>query len=190
MRAAPALLPVNAWNSQGQLEGRAVTQTHMATLANIFNRFAVASEAAEAVTSEVRAQADAACRLRALPNEDVYFFVKRIDNSRVVRQADPAERARGWRVVAGGCGAAVLLIGTLLPSAYGLLAGYQINQLQSEYQKLVTQKAVIELEEAALISPERLQVWAQRDKFAEPSPDSIVYITPKTDQALALNRQQ
>jgi hypothetical protein len=161
----------------------------MATLANIFNRFGVASVAAEAVTSEDRAQADSACRLRALPNEDVYFFVKRIDNARVVRQADPAERARGWRVVAGGCGAAVLLIATLLPSAYGLLAGYQLNQLQSDHQKLITQKSTLELEEAALISPERLQVWADRDKFAEPAPESVVYITPKNDESLALNRQ-
>jgi hypothetical protein len=161
----------------------------MATLANIFNRFTVASVADEAIIPEARVQADAACRLRALPNEDVYFFVKRIDNSRVVRQADPAERARSWRVVAGGCGAAVLLIGTLLPSAYGLLAGYQLNQLRVENQKLITQKATLELEEAALVSPERLQMWADRDSFDEPAPESVVYITPKNDESLALNRQ-
>jgi hypothetical protein len=161
----------------------------MATLANIFHRFSVASVADEAVIPELGARADEACRLRSLPNEDVYFYVKRIDNSRVVRQADPAERARGWRVVAGGCGAAVLLIGTLLPSAYGLLAGYQLSQLRAEHQKLVTQKATLELEEAALVSPERLQIWAERDKFGEPAPESIIYITPKNDESLALNRQ-
>jgi hypothetical protein len=161
----------------------------MATLANIFNRFTDASVAAEAVIPEVRAQADEGCRLRALPNEDVYFFVKRIDNSRVVREIDPAERARGWRVVAGGCAAAVLLIGTLLPSAYGLLAGYQLSHLQAEHQKLVTQKAMVELEEAALVSPERLQVWAERDEFTEPAPESVVYINPKNQESLALNRQ-
>ena len=160
----------------------------MATLANIFNRFTDAA-AADAVIPEVRAQADEACRLRGLPNEDVYFFVKRIDNSRVVRQADPAERARGWGVVAGGCGAAVLLIATLLPSAYGLLAGYQLSALEAEHHKLVNQQATLELEEAALVSPERLQAWAERDRFAEPAPESVVYIDPKNDQSLALNRQ-
>ena len=33
-------------------------------------------------------------KLRALPNEDVYFYFKKIDNARVVREADPTARAR------------------------------------------------------------------------------------------------
>jgi hypothetical protein len=36
-----------------------------------------------------RAQAADPCLLRALPNDDVYFYSKKIDNSRVIRQADP-----------------------------------------------------------------------------------------------------
>ena len=89
----------------------------MATLANIFNRFSVASAAAGALESGIRTHADESCRLRPLPNEAIYFYVKPINNSRVVRQADPVQRARDRRVVAGGFAAAVLLIGALLPSA-------------------------------------------------------------------------
>ena len=40
-----------------------------------------------------RSTADA-FKLRALPNEDVYFFVKRIDNSRLTRSLEPS-RLRG-----------------------------------------------------------------------------------------------
>jgi hypothetical protein len=131
---------------------------------------------------------DDSCRLRALPNEDVYFFIKRIDNSRVVRQADPLERARDRRVVAGGFLAAALLIGTLLPSAYGLIAGYQLNQLRSENVRLLNEKSKLELEEARLVSPERLQELAKKYNFEAPTPGRVVHVTGN-DESLALNRQ-
>jgi len=159
----------------------------MATLANIFNRFTVAA-AAEADNS----RAAAACedyRLRALPNEDVYFYVKRIDNSRVIRQADPEDRAKANRVLLGGAMAAVLFIGTLLPSAYGLMAGYQLNQLRTENQRLANEKATLELEEARLVSVERLQALAKDGQFQEPTPERVVYLQSKEDGSLALNRQ-
>ena len=35
----------------------------------------------------------------AFPNEDVYLYVKHIDNSRVLREADPAARAICWRLI-------------------------------------------------------------------------------------------
>jgi len=159
----------------------------MATLANIFNRFTVAT-AAEADNSRAVAMSDD-CRLRALPNEDVYFFVKRIDNSRVIREADPADRAKANRVLIGGALAAALLIGTLLPSAYGLIAGYQLNQLQADNQRLQNEKATLELEEARLVSVERLQTLAADGKFQEPTPDRIVYLPSKDDKSFAMNRQ-
>jgi len=36
-------------------------------------------------------------QLRALPQEDVFFHCKKIDNSRLVRAADPQARARAGR---------------------------------------------------------------------------------------------
>jgi hypothetical protein len=159
----------------------------MATLANIFNRFTVAGAAA-ADNSRAAAAADA-YRVRALPNEDVYFFVKRIDNSRVIRQADPEDRAKANRVLIGGALTAALLIGTLLPSAYGLIAGYQLNQLQTENQRLVNEKATLDLEEARLVSVDRLQALAADGKFQEPTPERVVYLQSKDDKSLALNRQ-
>jgi len=159
----------------------------MATLANIFNRFTIAG-AASADDSRAAALSDG-YRLRQLPNEDVYFFVKRIDNSRVIRQADPEDRAKANRVLIGGALTAALLIGTLLPSAYGLIAGYQLNQLQAENQRLANEKATLELEEARLVSVERLQALAADGKFQEPTPERVVYLQSKDDKSLALNHQ-
>lgn len=160
----------------------------MATLANIFNNFTGAralAGSADAVAVNTRSGAG---KLRALPNEDVYFFVKRIDNSRVVRQADPRAQARDWKVIGGASLAAAVLIGVLLPSAYGLMAGYQLSQLQQENQRLVTERSRLELEEAKLVSAERLQHLATMQEFIDPAPDRTVYL-PKSGNALALNRR-
>ena len=44
------------------------------------------------------------------PNEDVYLYVKHIDNSRVLREADPAARKTCWRLIGASFSFAVLLI--------------------------------------------------------------------------------
>src|SRR5262245_59747795 len=98
----------------------------MATLAAVYSRvfWKNAGEAPASGRSAAPRMA-AAAPLRAFANEDIYFFVKRIDNSRVVRQADPKAGGVCWRMIGSVGVAALLLIGVLLPSAYGLLAGYQ-----------------------------------------------------------------
>ena len=58
--------------------------------------------------------------------------MKRIDNSRVVRAGRSAGARDCWKLIGSVVAAAVLLIGVLLPSAYGLLAGYQIQSLRQE----------------------------------------------------------
>ena len=160
----------------------------MATLANIVNIFIGAGTVAESTTRTATRVSDL-CALRAVPNEDVYFFTKRIDNSRVIRQADARARAREVRLVAGAGVVAVSFIAMLLPSAYGLMAGYQLTSLQQTQQLLITERARLELEEARLMSPERLQALAREQEFVDPSPDRTVYLTPSQSQSLALNRQ-
>ena len=160
----------------------------MATIANLFNRFLDAGAVAEAAEQTVRSEASDYCRLRALPNEDVYFYVKRLDNAKVVREADPQSRAKSLKLLGASCLAAVALIGTLLPSAYGLMAGYQLHNLQADRQKLITERATLELEEARLVSPERLQELAKMQKFIDPTPENVVYL-PGKGESLALNRR-
>lgn len=162
----------------------------MATLANIFNQFVGAGTVAEAAPRSVTWETSEECKLRALPNEDVYLFSKRIDNSRVIRQADPRARARDWKFVGGATFAAIALIGMLLPSAYGLMAGYQLSQLQLANQKLQIERQQLEVKEASLLSTERLQELAKMQDFIDPAPERTVYLESKHDKSLALNRHR
>ncbi|HOK48460.1 MAG TPA: hypothetical protein PLK67_21115, partial [Bryobacteraceae bacterium] len=85
----------------------------MATLAAIFRR-SEASAATQARNAAAVFVQDP-YRLRPLPGEDVYLYSKRIDNSRVVRQADPASRKRFTRTVAMSMAMAVVLMLLCLP---------------------------------------------------------------------------
>jgi hypothetical protein len=145
----------------------------MATLADVWSRmFAQGMERA----SEAARGGDSSTRLRPFANEEILFYVKRIDNSRVVRAADPAARGRCWKLIGSVVGAAVLLIGVLLPSAYGLMAGYQIQSLRREGQRLATDQASLELREAQLVSPQRIQELARQQQFVDPAPARVLYL--------------
>jgi hypothetical protein len=128
--------------------------------------------------------------VRAFPNQDIYFFVKRIDNSRVVRQADPAAGGVCWKMIGSVGLAALLLIGVLLPSAYGLLAGYQLQSLREEAKRLAGQEASLELQEAKLVSPQRMEELARMQRFIDPEPQKVVYLDSKDGSSLALNKKQ
>ena len=63
----------------------------MATLANFFG-WIVGSKAFENASTHAATAAADPYVLRAIPNEDIYFFVKDINNARVVRASDPQSR--------------------------------------------------------------------------------------------------
>ena len=110
----------------------------MASIATVYNRVFQKSAEFGEETARVRTAPglDESARVRAFANEDIYFWVKRIENGRVVRRADPAASGMCWKLIGTAVAAAVLLIAVLLPSAYGLLAGYQIQTLQEESLRL------------------------------------------------------
>ncbi len=157
----------------------------MATLATVYNRFVGTKAATAAVENSARV-ANHEFTLRAIPNEDIYLFVKDIDNGRVVRQADPKARVACWRFIVSGGLAVTLLIGVLLPGAASRIAGYQLESLRAEQQKLMSDKANLELEEARLLSPERLEQLARIQNFVDPAPRTVVYLDAKSG-ALAMN---
>ncbi len=161
----------------------------MATLAQFFNQFSGAKAIADAAAMPAAEERSAAYKLRAVPNEDVYFYIKRIDNSRVVRQADPRARRRDWTLLGGAGLAAACVIAVLLPSAWSLMAGYQLSHLQQDNERLHVEKARLEVEEARLVSVERLQKLAN-GKFVPPAPDKTVYLGKPAEEAVAqLNRR-
>jgi hypothetical protein len=155
----------------------------MATLATMYSRLF----ARDVESRQISRAADTASRLRPFANEDIYLFVKRIDNTRVVREADPKARGVAWKLIGSVVGAAVLLIGVLLPSAYGLLAGYQIQSLRQEGQRLATEHSALELKEAELLSPARMEELARLQQFIDPAPTKVVYLD--NNGSLALNKK-
>jgi cell division protein FtsL len=156
----------------------------MAAQANLYSRWLDRSER-EARRENPRV-GDVSTRVRAFANDDIYFHVKRIDNSGVVRTADPRARGVCWRLIGSVGAAVVLLIGVLLPSAYSLMAGYQIQSLRQEQARLVNEQASLELEEATLLSPARMEQLAREQQFTDPPSDKVVYLDGKSG-SLAMN---
>ena len=51
------------------------------------------------------------------------------------------------------------------------------------------ESARLEIKEPRLLSAERLQELAKMQDFIDPAPERTVYLEPKNDKSLALNRQ-
>jgi hypothetical protein len=128
--------------------------------------------------------------VRPFANEDIFFHVKKIDNSRVVRAADPQAREACWKLIGSVVAAAVLLIAVLLPGAYSLLAGFQIQTLRQEANRLANERVSLELKEADLLSPARMEEMARAQQFVDPAPQKVVYLDGQPDFQVAQNAGQ
>jgi hypothetical protein len=159
----------------------------MATLATLYNRILGAKAYESAYSATSRAVEDPYA-LRVIANEDIYFFVKDINNARVVRESDPRARTNCWKLIGTAGATAVLLIGVLLPSAYGLLAGYQVESLKQEQSHLTAERNSLELEEARLLSPARLEELARNQAFVDPGPHTVVYLDGKGSIAMNVKK--
>jgi hypothetical protein len=126
--------------------------------------------------------------LRALPHEDVFFYSKRIDNSRLVREADPQARGACWSAIGAASIALVLLTSLLAPSVAGTLAGYKLESLRAQEQKLLTERRVLELQEAALLRLDRLEKLARAQNLVAPRSEQIIHLEPTGDAAVAMIR--
>jgi len=147
----------------------------MGTLATFFRKSDAIAIAASRRES-VRARVDDPFMLRALPNDAVYFYAKRIDNSRIVRQADPAARGECWSAM--GAASVLLVLGAsiIAPHVGGVLAGYKLEALKQEQQTLVNEKRELEVKEAGLLSPERLNDLARARNLASPGADQVIHL--------------
>src|SRR5262249_31625979 len=121
----------------------------------------------------------------AFPNEDVYFYIKRIDNSQVLREADPAARKACWKMIGSSLTIATLAIGLLLPGLYSLVAGYRMEALRQERDRLMLDRATLEYQESKLLDPARLEELAKMQQFVDPAATTVVYLDNKSDEVLA-----
>ena len=126
-------------------------------------------------------------QLRALPHEDVIFYCKRIDNSRLVRDSDPKSRGACWGAIGAACLGVALLTGVLAPSVASTLAGYKLESLRSEERRLVDERRTLELQEAELLSPERLEKLAKNQNLVTPQSGQVVHLEGnKPDNSVAM----
>jgi|SRR5579872_2837834 len=162
----------------------------MATLATYFRKDEAVFYSEEAAAVPVRRPVSRAAdpyRLRTLPNEDVYFFCKRIDNSRIQKQKDPRSVQQCWSAIGAFALLAVLLAGALAPTVWGTFAGYQLQALKQERQHLLDERSALEVDEATLVSPARLEKLAREQRLLQPAPGQVFHLDPHADGSLALN---
>jgi len=124
--------------------------------------------------------------LRPLPQEDVFFYCKRIDNSRLVREADPQARGACWSAIGVACFLLALLTSVLVPNVASTLAGYKLQALRVEERQLLDEKRTLELQEAQLLSPQRLEKLAEGRNLVAPFPGQVVRLNVKGDSAVAM----
>jgi len=158
----------------------------MATLPAFLRRMEAPAQAeAGARPVAVRAERDQFL-LRPLPHEDVFFYCKRIDNSRLVREADPQARGACWSAIGAACLALALLAGVLAPSVAGTLAGYKLESLRAEERQLLNERRVLDLEEAELLRPDRLEKLAQGQNLVTPASNQVVHLESRGEGAVAM----
>lgn len=116
-------------------------------------------------------------RLRALPREDIFLYVKPIDNSRV-----RCVEARSEWLSSAAASLSVLLVAmsfiiALAPSSIVRLCNHRIEELKQEEAALLNQYRALWAEEAELLSPDKLEQYAG-ERFVTPSPKDMVYAPP------------
>jgi cell division protein FtsL len=104
-----------------------------------------------------------------------FFFLKRLDNSRLVKAPDPA-RMRQMRVFS----AAVTVLFSLI-MIYGLQhfsaieSGYRVEQEKQTLDQLREENRQLRLSEAQLTEPARIDRMARELGLMEPQPGQVIH---------------
>jgi hypothetical protein len=125
-------------------------------------------------------------QLRALPHEHLFLYNKRIDNSRLVREADPKSRGACWSAIGAACVLAVLVTSAFAPSVAATIAGYKLEALRIEERRLLEEHRGLDLQEAELLSQERLDQLARENNLVTPSSSQVYHLEGKPQGAVAL----
>src|SRR5262245_35277445 len=159
----------------------------MATLPKVFRENPGAGKVPEVLIRHAPARGDRdPFQLRALPLQDVIFYSKKIDNSRLVREADPKSRGACWSAIGAAAMVVGLLTGAMAPAVKVKLAGYRLEALRSEERRLLDERKALELQEAELLNPARLEQLARRQGLVTPSSEQVIHLDGKADGAVAM----
>lgn len=102
------------------------------------------------------------------------YYVKTIDNSRLVREVDPEKRRQCYSLLGLGI---LVFLSVLLMSWQHLQcvrAGYEIEQLKVQRAALEEWEHQLAVEQAALADPQRIDTLARKDGMVSPSPQQVI----------------
>lgn len=148
--------------------------------------FRARNEEPTAETAEVAADADPLAFI-GLPNDDVYFYCKRVDNSRLVRQPDTQVKGE-WSAIAGAFVAAFLIACVLIaPGVKSVMDSYRLQDLKREHTQLLNEQRRLDVEEERLLNAVRLDTFATQNNLVRPQKDQVIHLQPKNNHSFAMN---
>ncbi len=116
---------------------------------------------------------------RPLPMEDLCFFVKTIDNSRLVRVVDPQSRRECLGLVAWVMALFGVVLLYAVPYLAQLRSGYRVEDLKRDHEVLVENARQLQVREAALRDPQRIYSIARGQLgMGAPSPGRVKWSEP------------
>jgi hypothetical protein len=143
------------------------------------------TQAEAASASRTRAERDP-FQLRDLPNESIYLYCKKIDNSRLVREADPKSRGACWGAIGAAGVLAVLLTTAFAPTVGTTIAGYKLEELRIQERQLLEDRRVLDVQQAELLSQAHLDQLARENNLVEPSSWQVFHLEGKPQGAVAM----
>jgi cell division protein FtsL len=113
------------------------------------------------------------------------YFVKTIDNSRLVRVHDPA-RTRELRLLGTVCLALLLLLFVYAWQHFGAVEyGYRLEAQKAQHDALLDENRELRLHEAALRDPERIDRIARRMGLEPPQVGQVARIDQSSAEPAA-----
>lgn len=125
--------------------------------------------------------------LPGLPFDNIYFHSKMIDNTRLIRQADPKAKGECLTAIAAVSAVALLIGSMVAPSVKGIMDSYRIQELKHEQLQLQTERRKLDVEEEKMISASRLDSLAPEHNLVRPAANQVIRLQPKAERSFAMN---
>ena len=109
------------------------------------------------------------------------YFAKSIDNSRVVRVADPKRTREMAMFLAAVCCLFVLVMTYAWQHFSAIECGYKLETARQQMQGLEEQNRELRLTEAQLADPSRIDTMAKNLGLSAPQPGQVVHPSANPD---------
>jgi len=129
-----------------------------------------------AATAAASSSARAARRKPCWTGTPEVYFTKNIDNSRVVRVADPKRAREMAMFLAAVCCLFVLVMTYAWQHFSAIEYGYRIESLQAQKSGLVEMNRALRLEDASLRDPGRIDQLARQMGLQSPTAGQVIML--------------